>query len=107
MHIQWNLSIPDTLGTAYGVLIIRGVLISWVVLYTFLCSWDHRQCPDKGRRPHFRGVLIEGCHCICIYTELIKVSYHVRKSKRERRKSFKDAAQHYYSYYRHSGKVHV
>ena len=52
-------SILDTLGTASSVLIKGGVLISGVVLYTSLCSWDHAAwCPDKGRYPHFRGVLI-------------------------------------------------
>ena len=28
-------------GTMHSVLIKGGVLISGVVLYTFLCSWDH------------------------------------------------------------------
>ena len=40
-YIQWSLSIVDTLGTAESVLIKGGVLISGVVLYTFLPSWDH------------------------------------------------------------------
>ena len=40
--LQWNPSI----GTAYSVLIKRGVLILGVVLYTFLCNWDHAWCPD-------------------------------------------------------------
>jgi hypothetical protein len=61
--LQWNPSIPDTLGTAQSVLIKGGVLISGVVLYV-LCSWDHTWCPDWGRCPHFRGVLIKGFHCI-------------------------------------------
>jgi hypothetical protein len=34
--IQWNPSIPDTLGTAWNALIKGGVLISGVVLYTVL-----------------------------------------------------------------------
>ena len=52
-NIQWNPSILDTLGTAESVLNKGGVLISGVVLYTFLCS-------------HFRSVLIEGFHCITL-----------------------------------------
>ena len=39
--IQWNPSIPDTLGTASSVLIKGIILISGVLLYTSLCSWDH------------------------------------------------------------------
>ena len=42
--VQWNPSIPDTLGAAYSVLIKGGVLISGLVLS--LCSWDHAWCPD-------------------------------------------------------------
>ena len=38
--------IPDTLVTGSNVLIKGGVLISGVVLYTVLCSWDHGWCPD-------------------------------------------------------------
>ena len=34
------LYIPDTLGTASSVLIKGDILISGVVLYTDLCSWD-------------------------------------------------------------------
>ena len=33
-------------GTMHSVLIKGGVLISGVVLYTSLCSWDHARCPD-------------------------------------------------------------
>ena len=43
-------SILDTLGTASSVLIKGGVLISGVVLYTDLCSWDRA----------WHGVLIKG-----------------------------------------------
>ncbi len=40
-RIQCNPSVPDTLGTA------QSVLISGVVLYAILCSWDHGWwCPD-------------------------------------------------------------
>ena len=35
-HPQDNVKCPDS----------RGVLISEVVLYTSLCSWDREQCPD-------------------------------------------------------------
>ena len=46
--IQWNPSIPDTLGTVLSVMIKGGILISGVVLYcnTVLYSWDHVWCPD-------------------------------------------------------------
>jgi hypothetical protein len=44
--LQWNPSIPDTLGTALSVLIKGGVIISGVVLYTLQCSWGHAWCPD-------------------------------------------------------------
>ena len=49
------------------VLIKGGVLISGGALYTSLCSWDRAWYPDYGRYPHFRGVLIEGFHCIYMY----------------------------------------
>ena len=39
--IQWNPSIPDTLAAVLSDLIKGGVLISGVLLYTSLCSWDH------------------------------------------------------------------
>ena len=42
--------ILDTLGTVLSVLIERGVLISGVVLYTSLCSWNNV----------YSGVLIKG-----------------------------------------------
>ena len=33
--------------------IIKGrVLISGIILYTSLCTWDHAQCSDKSRCPH-------------------------------------------------------
>ena len=41
IHVQWNPSIPDILGTASSVLIKGSVLISGVILYTFSCSWGH------------------------------------------------------------------
>ncbi len=50
--IQWNPSIPDTLGPAHSVLIKGGVLISGVVSYTSLCSYS---ALIKG------DVLISGC----------------------------------------------
>ena len=40
-----------------SALIKGGVLISGKFLYTLLCSWDHRQCPDCGRCPHFKGIV--------------------------------------------------
>ena len=40
----WNFSIGDTIES---VVIKGGVLISGVVLYTSLCSWDHAYCPDS------------------------------------------------------------
>ena len=51
IRIQWNLSIMDTLGTTWSVLIKEVSQNSEVVQYTSLCSWDNRQCPDQ------RGVL--------------------------------------------------
>ena len=38
-QIEWNLSIPDTLVTVLSI--HGGILISGVLLYTSLCSWDH------------------------------------------------------------------
>jgi hypothetical protein len=46
LELQRNPIISDTLGTAQSVLIKGGVLISGVVLYTSLCSWDRAWCPD-------------------------------------------------------------
>ena len=43
------LSIPDTLGTVLSVLMIKGgVLISGVILYTFLYSWTMHSVLIKG-----------------------------------------------------------
>ena len=42
-YVQWNLSTTDAMGPHE---------VSDVVLYTFLCSWDNRQCPE------WRSVLI-------------------------------------------------
>ena len=55
LFVQWNPLFWTPLGQLKG-----GVLISGVVIYTYLCNWDHAWCPDSRRCPHFRGVLIEG-----------------------------------------------
>ena len=58
--IQLNLSTPDTLGTAYSVLIKEGVLISGVVLYTFYI-------PVTGtvHGVQIKGVVIPGVSIWC------------------------------------------
>ena len=37
--------------------------------------WDSLKCPDRGRCPHFRGVLIEGFHCICMHYDAYQPLY--------------------------------
>ena len=57
MHVQWNPSTPDTIGTT--VSLISGVsLFQGVDLYTFVFICGKTKCLD------FRGVQSEGFHCI-------------------------------------------
>ena len=44
-HIQWNPSIPDTIGTTVSVLIIEVSLFQRLI-YTHVCIWDKTKCPD-------------------------------------------------------------
>ena len=50
--IQWNLYIPDTLGTINGGVLVSGV-VSMHVLQSPLGSCDNAQCPEKS--------LLHGC----------------------------------------------
>ena len=61
--LQWNPSNQDTIGSA------ESVLISEVSLFQGLKSTQTRSFGRKNvscleRCPYFRGVLIEGFHCI-------------------------------------------
>lgn len=52
--IQWNLYIPDTLGTINGGVLVSGVVSrSMHVLQSPLGSYDNAQCPEKS--------LLHGC----------------------------------------------
>ena len=70
--LQWNPSIVDSLGAAESVLIIGGVLISRVVLYAFLCSWDH------AYNLNFRGVNISPFCQILLKNKFLQIKLVVK-----------------------------
>ena len=74
MYTQWNFFI---LGTALSV------LISGIILYTVLCSWNHGWCPDCGRCPHFWGVDSYRGVPLLVYSacESSKIATHSGKEK--------------------------
>ena len=62
--IQWNLSNPDTTGPEESVL-IREVFLFQGLKSTQTWYLGRKNVSCLERCPHFRGVLIEGFHCIC------------------------------------------
>ena len=71
MLVQWNPSIPYTLGTAQSVLIKGGVLISGVVLYTLRVAGTKYSVPIKGDVHISRMSLYRG------FTIIVHVHVHV------------------------------
>ena len=67
IHVQWNPSIPDTLRTAYSVLIKGGVLISVVVYILVYVAGTMHGVLTKGGVLISGCVLIEGFHYTCTY----------------------------------------